>query len=204
MAREMHCLVAVLSSEQHEGMYMATSTPKEKKADLPPRGPRNPDPITDAAGAHPIEAGVGAALGGAAAGFAAGMAAGPVGAVAGAILGGVAGGYGGKAVGEWIDPTTDDRQLQAQFAQRKYVKDGETYDDYVPYYQYGGRAEGSNVGRTFDEVETGIQKEYDGEEIARARPWNEARPAVMDGYTRAREIRQDLERQKNRGCTGSE
>jgi hypothetical protein len=185
-------------------MHMATNTIREKKVDLPPRGPRNADPITDAAGAHPIEAGMGAALGGAAAGFAAGVAAGPVGAVAGAILGGVAGGYGGHAIGEWIDPTTDDQQLEAEFEQRNYVKKGETYDDYVPFYQYGGRAEGNNVGRTFDEVETGIQKDYDSEEIAQARPWNEARPAVKDGYTRAQEIRKSLDRQNNCGCPGSD
>ena len=38
---------------------MATVTNPEKKIDLPPKGSRNPDPITDAPGAHPIEAGVG-------------------------------------------------------------------------------------------------------------------------------------------------
>src|SRR5215208_7191241 len=85
----------------------------KKTVDLPPRGDRNPDPITDAAGAHPIEAGVGTALGGAAAGLAAGAMAGPVGAVLGAVVGGVAGGYGGKAVGEAIDPTTTARARPA-------------------------------------------------------------------------------------------
>ena len=34
-----------------------------KKLDLPPKGNRNPDPITNEAGAHPIETGVGAAGG---------------------------------------------------------------------------------------------------------------------------------------------
>ena len=37
----------------------------EKTVDLPPYGPRNPDPITDAPGSHPIETGVGAVLEGA-------------------------------------------------------------------------------------------------------------------------------------------
>ena len=44
----------------------ATKTDSEKKVDLPPKGPRNADPLTDAPGAHPIETGVGATLGGAA------------------------------------------------------------------------------------------------------------------------------------------
>ena len=32
---------------------------RDKKIDLPPRGSRNADPITDEPGAHPIEAGSG-------------------------------------------------------------------------------------------------------------------------------------------------
>src|SRR5262245_66529569 len=78
----------------------ATKKDKEKSVDLPPKGPRNPDPLTDAAGAHPIETGVGAALGGAGAGLAIGAAGGPVGAVIGGIVGGaVAGGRAGQGIG---------------------------------------------------------------------------------------------------------
>ena len=64
---------------------------------------RNPDPITDAPGAHPVGVGIGAAVGGAAAGAAAGSVAGPVDTVAGAAIGAVAGGYAGKAAAESID-----------------------------------------------------------------------------------------------------
>ena len=76
---------------------------REKKADLPPKGRRNPDPITNAPGAHPIETGIGAAVAGAASGLAVGAVAGPVAAVVGAAAGAVAGGYAGKGVGEIID-----------------------------------------------------------------------------------------------------
>ena len=41
---------------------------------------RNPDPITNAPGAHPVGVGIGAAAGGAATGAVAGAVAGPVGA----------------------------------------------------------------------------------------------------------------------------
>jgi hypothetical protein len=163
---------------------------KEKMLDLPPRGPRNPDPITDAAGAHPIETGVGTVLGGAAAGFVAGVMAGPVGAVAGAIIGGATGGLAGKGIGEWIDPTTDDWFLQEQFKHR-YSKDGKKYEDYVPVYQYGGRVESSNLGKTFAEVETGIQKDYENTKAVELMPWETARPAVEDAYNRAKRIREE-------------
>src|SRR5262245_58613137 len=85
-----------------------------KTVDLPPYGPRNPDPVTDAPGSHPIETAIGAAIGGAASGLAVGtLTAGPLGAVAGAIAGGaVAGGLAGKGVGELIDPTTEDNWVR--------------------------------------------------------------------------------------------
>src|SRR5205809_1122704 len=65
----------------------------QKTVDLPPHGPRNPDPITGAPGSHPIETGIGAAIGGTATGLAVGtLTAGPVGAAGG----GRGGGWGGR------------------------------------------------------------------------------------------------------------
>ena len=79
--------------------------------------------------AHPVETGIGAAAVGAAGGLAAGAFAGPIGAAAGAVVGAVAGGYGGKAVGEMIDPTTEDvwlakiSKLARMFAKATLSKD---------------------------------------------------------------------------------
>ena len=67
----------------------------------------NIDPITGAAGAHPVGTGVGA-MGGAAAGAAVGAVGGPVGAVVGGVVGAVAGGLGGKAVAESVNPTAEE------------------------------------------------------------------------------------------------
>jgi phage tail tape-measure protein len=94
---------------------MATTHP-EKKVDLPPRGDRNPDPITNAPGSHPVETGVGAAD------AAVGSVAGPIGTAVGAAAGAVAGGYAGKAVGETIDPTTEDHWLRDNYRSRPYVR----------------------------------------------------------------------------------
>src|ERR1700728_4010015 len=106
---------------------MATKIRPEKKVDLPPKGERNPDPITNAPGSHPIETGIGAALAGAASGMAVGAVTGPVGAAVGAAIGAVAGGYAGKGIGEIIDPTTEDDWLRENFDSRHYVKKGETF-----------------------------------------------------------------------------
>jgi hypothetical protein len=168
---------------------MKTKSPPEKTVDLPPRGSRNPDPITDTPGSHPIETGAGAALGGAVSGFAVGMATGPVGAVAGAVLGAVAGGYAGKGVGEMIDPTTEDNWLRDTFADRPYVREGEVYDDYEGVYRFGGTSEGRYVGRSFDQVEADLRKEYELSGKNEMMPWGAAKPAVADAYNRACQLR---------------
>jgi len=174
---------------------------RTKKVDLPPTGPRNPDPITKAPGAHPIETGVGAALGGAAAGMAAGVAAGPVGAVVGAVAGAVAGGYGGKAFGEWIDPTTDDAWLKENFQSRPYVKKGETFDTYTPAYRYGGQAEAQHQGRSFNEIENNVRTDYEKTPAAQSMDWNRAKPAVQDAYDRTCQIRKERGQTRSTGTT---
>jgi hypothetical protein len=164
---------------------------KEKKVDLPPKGDRNADPITNAPGAHPIETGVGAALGGAAAGMAIGAATGPIGAVVGAVAGAVGGGYAGKAVGEMIDPTTDDNWLRDNFASRPYVKKGDTFDTYAPAYRYAGEAESRYGDRAYHDIEKDIHAEYDTTPAAKSMAWDRARPAVQDAYIRICQIRKE-------------
>jgi hypothetical protein len=152
---------------------------KEKSADLPPKGDRNADPITDAPGAHPIETGVGAALGGAAAGALAGAVGGPVGAIAGAIVGGgVVGGLAGKGVGELIDPTTEDKWLRDYYGSVKNAPAGYTHENYRPAYQYGIRSANDFSGRRYEEVEDDLRSGWDEE----AMTWDEARPAVRHAW----------------------
>ena len=84
----------------------------------------NRDPITDAAGSHPVGTGVGALAGGALAGAAAGTVAGPVGTVVGAAVGAVAGGLAGKGIAEPIDPTARGRLLARQLHQPSLCRAG--------------------------------------------------------------------------------
>jgi phage tail tape-measure protein len=82
----------------------------------------NADPITGSPGAHPIEAGAGAAAGGFAAGAVLGAVGGPVGAAAGAVVGGVLGGLAGKEIGEQIDPTSQDAFWRENYRNQPYVE----------------------------------------------------------------------------------
>jgi len=180
-----------------------TGKVKEKTVDLPPKGPRNPDPITDAAGAHPIETGIGAALGGAATGLAIGAVGGPIGAVIGGIIGGAAaGGLAGKGVGELIDPTTEDNWLREYHSGTKHKK-GETHEVYRPAYQYGLRAVDTYQGKTFDEVESHIQTDWEKNHAASGLDWTHARGAVRDAYERTIQLREEhLHADKTKVKTG--
>lgn len=179
----------------------------EKTVDLPPHGSHNPDPITDQAGSHPIETGVGAAVGGAATGAALGLAVSgplaPAGVVVGAIAGAVAGGLAGKGVGELIDPTTEDNWLREYFASDKakaHVREGDTHETYRPAYRYGVTAGAAHAGKRFDDVEedlrSGWEREYDT-------PWAHARGAVNDAFDRTIRLHEEqLKVDKTREKTG--
>jgi len=154
----------------------------EKSVDVPPKGNRNADPITDAPGSHPIETGIGAALGGAASGAAIGAVTGPVGAAVGAVVGAVAGGYAGKGVGEMIDPTSEDAWLRENFSSRPYVREGETFETYKPAYGYGREAELKYEGKQFGDVEHDLRSGWDKSKHADALTWDRAKGAVQDAY----------------------
>ena len=139
----------------------STHTPTkdpEKTVDLPPYGPRNADPVTDAPGSHPFEVSVGAGLGGVASGIAVGtLTAGPLGAVAGAIIGGaIAGGYAGKGIGELIDPTTEDNWIRDYFGRKNTMPTDDQLAAQRRAYRYGQAAQARYPGKMFAEVETGL------------------------------------------------
>jgi hypothetical protein len=167
---------------------MATVTNSEKKIDLPPRGNRNPDPLTDVPGAHPIETGIGAAVVGAASGLAAGAVAGPVAAAVGAAAGALAGGYAGKGVGEMIDPTTEDNWLRDQFPSRPYAQCGERFEDFCPAFRYGAMAEAKYGDAGIDLMDEQLQKDWEASKDSDM-PWTKAKGAVHDAYHRTVELR---------------
>jgi len=170
---------------------MASKKDPEKTVDVPPQGSRNPDPITDQPGSHPVETGIGAAVGGAASGMAIGAVAGPVGAALGAAAGAVAGGLAGKGVGELIDPTTEDNWLRDNFSSRPYVRKGETYENYEPAYRYGGQAESQHRGKAFHDVERDLASGWETMKGKAAMGWDRARDAVKDAYDRTIQLREE-------------
>ena len=167
---------------------MSTEKDDKKSLDLPPYGPRNPDPITDTPGSHPIETGLGAALGGAATGAAVGMALGPPGVILGTIAGAIAGGFAGKGVGELIDPTTEDNWIREWLASRR---DGHTLDEAsaTAAYRFGLKAEARYPDKTFDEVETQLRDDWEAQRGHGAPQWSDVNGSVRAGFERMHSFR---------------
>ncbi|HUR54266.1 MAG TPA: hypothetical protein VMZ71_09050 [Gemmataceae bacterium] len=146
-----------------------------KIIDLPPFGARNPDPLTDEAGSHPIEVGVGAAVTGAAGGVAAGAAVGPVGVVLGAIGGALLGGAFGKDFGEVIDVTID-------------VPNSPPRGNHIDHeterraFRFGADARLTCPDRPFTEVELELQPKWKA--AGEAASWGEVREIVRLAFDR--------------------
>jgi hypothetical protein len=168
---------------------------RKTKADM-----ENRDPLSGEKGAHPVGVGVGTAVGGGVAGGAigsaaaaiagataaggAGAVAGPVGAAVGAIAGGIAGAYAGKSVAENINPTVEDSYWRQTYGTRPYVEKGAKYETYQPAYQYGWESRTRHAGRTFDEVEPELERDWPEARAQSDLEWPRAKPAVRDAWER--------------------
>ena len=155
-----------------------TNFERERNADA------NRDPLSGAPGAHPVGTGLGAAAGGLAAGAAAGTVAGPVGTLVGAVAGAVIGGLAGKGVAELIDPTAEEAYWRENYASRPYVSKGATFDDYGPAYRYGVDSYGRFAGRTFEEAEPELIRDWDSARGSSRLTWENAKHATRDSWQR--------------------
>jgi len=154
-----------------------------KGVDLPPYGPRNPDPITDAPGAHPIETGIGATIGGAAGGLVAGVVGGPLGAVVGAIAGGaVVGGLAGKGVGELIDPTAEDEWVRGRAENPERPATEAELAAARRAFRFGLAAQARFPGRPFREVEDQLHRGW--QESGETVPWADVYESAKAGFDR--------------------
>jgi hypothetical protein len=140
--------------------------------------------LTGEAGAHPVATGVGAAAVGAA-GLAVGAAvAGPIGVAVATAGGAFIGGYVGKALGEVIDPTSEEAFWREEHRNQPYAETEVAFDDYAPayrvgylgYHKFGGRE------RTFEDAERDLEESYN-ETRARV-PWMRARVAAKAAWDR--------------------
>ena len=146
----------------------------------------NLDPLSGEKGAHPVRTGIGAASAGAAGAAIGGAIGGPVGAVVGAVVGAFGGGLAGKGVAEAIDPTVEEAYWQTNYSSRPYVDTGATYDDYQPAYRtgYEGYSRYAGTGKSFNESENDLQRDYETNRGKSNVAWEKAKHATRDAWDR--------------------
>ena len=146
----------------------------------------NRDPITGAAGSHPVGVGVGGVAGGAAAGAIAGTFFGPIGTLVGAAVGVVAGAAAGKGVAERIDPTGETEYWREESKNRPYIDKSRDFDrEYASAYGFGLQARENQPGRSWEDTEAELQRDWDSSRGTSTLAWDEARDAVRDSWHRA-------------------
>lgn len=143
----------------------------------------NRDPITGAPGAHPVGVGAGTA-GGALAGAAVGGMAGPVGAAVGAVAGGIGGAMAGKAAAEKVNPTAEENYWREAHTREPYYASGLTYDDYAPAYRTGWEGAERYRGRRFEDVDSDLERHYEGIKGKSRLAWEDARHASRAAWHR--------------------
>jgi hypothetical protein len=86
------------------------------------------------------------------------------------------------ATGE-VDP--EDAYWRDNYSTRPYVERGANHVDYGPAYAYGLKACSRYQGRSFDEVETDLARDWDGKRGNSTLTWERAKHAVRDAWDRA-------------------
>ena len=142
-------------------------------------------------GSHPVAKGTGAVVGGAAGGIAGGAAAGaavggvtgPVGAAIGAVAGAAVGALAGDRIADAIDPVAEEQYWRDNYTSRPYAT-GASYDDYGPAYRYGVDAYTRYPDRSFDDVESDLDRGWGSARGTSSLEWNRAKHATRDAWQR--------------------
>jgi hypothetical protein len=90
-------------------------------------------------------------------------------------------------VAESVDAAREDEFWRSNYSSRPYVDEGDDYDRYRPAYQYGWEAYGRNEGRSFDEVEMDLRRDWEERKDTGGLSWERAKQAVRDAWHRVEE-----------------
>lgn len=145
---------------------------------------QNADPITGEPGSHPVGTGVGTAGGGMTGAAIGGAVGGPVGAAVGAVIGGVVGAYSGRGVAEAVNPTAEEKYWRENHGTQEWANNETSFDQYAPAYRTGYEGVTKYAGKSYDQIETDLARDYEKNDANPAIPWDRARPAVKAAWHR--------------------
>ncbi len=100
------------------------------------------------------------------------------GATAGAII--------GRSAAEPINATLEHQFWRSEFTKRPYVTQGALYDQYAPAFQYGWESHATFApeGRTFEDVEPQLRRDWDTRCGKSKLSWEHAKDATRDAWSR--------------------
>lgn len=149
------------------------------------------------AGVPTAIAGGATAIAATAAGGTLGAMAGPLGIVAGAAIGGMLGGKAGEAAASLINPTSEEKYWEENYQSRPYYTEGRDFDTYRPAYRYGVDSYNRFEGKSFNEIESELDRDWAKSRGTSSLEWNEAREPTRDAYDRlSARLKQDAAERK--------
>ena len=122
---------------------------------------------------------VGGVAGGATAGALAGGVTGPVGAAIGAAVGAVVGAVAGRKA----DPVVEETYWRDNHATQPYANSS-SFDEYSPAYRYGVESYNKYPGRSFDEVEPELSRDWATARGTSSLEWENAKHATRNAWHR--------------------
>jgi len=84
----------------------------------------------------------------------------------------------------YADTAREDRYWRDNFRARPYVEIDDRYDDFGPAYAYGVESFRRHDGRSFDEAESDISRDWDKFKGKSKLTWERAKAAVRDAWDR--------------------
>lgn len=83
-----------------------------------------------------------------------------------------------------IDPKNEASYWRENFKSRPYAQNATSFDDYGPAYGYGVSSYAKYQGRSFDDVESDLSRDWDKARGASNLQWTQARIATRDAWDR--------------------
>ena len=96
----------------------------------------------------------------------------------------VAGALADNKIADAIDPFAEEIYWRENYSSRPYVTAGATFNEYRPAYSYGVDAHRRFEGRSFEEVEPELMRDWDRVNGMSSLTWENARHAAHDSWQR--------------------
>jgi hypothetical protein len=86
--------------------------------------------------------------------------------------------------GGMFDPREEDAYWREHYKTTTYANADDTYDRWRPAYEYGWAHYGRNRGKTFEQAEADLRRDWEKSPNAKNMTWEKAKQATRDAWHR--------------------